>query len=93
MMCRNIRTLFNFDPPATDEEIYASALQFIRKISGTSFPSKVNQEVFYKAVVDTKEIVSQLLESLETKAKPKNRAIEIKKAKERNLKRFGSSTS
>lgn len=89
-MCRNIRPLFNYDPPATDEEIYASALQFVRKVSGSSFPSKINEKIFYQTVITISEQVKKLLENLETTSPPKNREVEKEKARQRNLKRFGS---
>ncbi|NND31896.1 MAG: DUF2277 domain-containing protein [Saprospiraceae bacterium] len=88
-MCRNIRTLHNYDPPATKEEIYASALQFVRKISGSTKPSKANEELFYQSVTDVCGIVEHLLDGLETTAQPRNREVEKAKARERNLKRFG----
>ncbi len=88
-MCRNIRTLFNYDPPATDEEIYASSLQFVRKLSGSTKPSKVNEEIFYQTVIDISEQVHHLLDNLKTTAPPKNREVEREKARQRNLKRFG----
>jgi hypothetical protein len=90
IMCRNIRPLFNYDPPATDEEIYASALQFVRKISGSSFPSKVNEKVFYETVIAVSGQINQMLERLETSAPPKNREVERERARQRNLKRFPS---
>ncbi len=89
-MCRNIRPLFNYDPPATDEEIYASTLQFIRKVSGSSFPSKINEKIFYQTVITISGQVKDLLENLETTSPPKNREVEKEKARQRNLKRFGS---
>jgi hypothetical protein len=89
-MCRNIRPLFNYDPPATDEEIYASALQFVRKISGSSFPSKVNEKVFYETVIAVSGQINHMLERLETSAPPKNREVERERARQRNLKRFPS---
>lgn len=88
-MCRNIKTLFNFDPPATEEEIHASALQFVRKLSGFSKPSQVNQEAFDQAVVEVTEAATRLLNSLVTNATPRDREQEAEKARERNLKRFG----
>ena len=88
-MCRNIRTLHNYDPPATEKEVYASALQFIRKISGSTNPSKANEEIFYKSVDEVCTIVEKLLNGLQTSAPPRNREIEKAKARERNLKRFG----
>jgi len=88
-MCRNIRQLFNYDPPATDEEIYASSLQFVRKISGSVHPSKVNEEIFFKTVINVSGQVRELIENLQSKASPKNREHEREKAHQRNLKRFG----
>jgi hypothetical protein len=87
-MCRNIRTLANFKPPATDDEIHASALQFVRKLSGATRPSKANEAVFNRAVDDITHIVHHLLEDLVTTAPPRDRAIEAAKAKERSAKRF-----
>jgi hypothetical protein len=87
-MCRNIKTLFNFETPATEEEIRAAALQFVRKLSGFNNPSKANEAAFNTAVEAITMISSNLLESLETTAPPKNRADEIAKARVRNLKRF-----
>lgn len=89
-MCRNIRPLLNYDPPTTDEEIYASALQFVRKVSGSSFPSKINEKIFYQTVITISDQVKNLLENLETTSPPKNREVEKEKARQRNLKRFGS---
>ena len=88
-MCRNIRTLHNFEPPATDEEIHAAALQFVRKLSGYNKPSKANQEAFEKAVVDVEAVARELLTSLTTSAPSKNREVELAKARARNEKRFG----
>jgi hypothetical protein len=87
-MCRNIKTLANFEPPATNDEIYASALQFVRKLSGTTKPSKANEDVFNQAVAEVTEAARKLVANLETHAPPKNRDEEAKKAKERSLKRF-----
>ncbi len=87
-MCRNIRTLHNFEPPATEEEIQAAALQFVRKISGSRTPSKANQIAFEKAVVDVAAVVETLLGELTTTAPPKNREVEAAKAKARSAKRF-----
>lgn len=87
-MCRNIKTLANFEPPATDDEIYASALQFVRKLSGTTKPSKANEEVFNQAVAEVTAAARKLVSNLETHAPPKNREEEARKAKERSLKRF-----
>jgi hypothetical protein len=88
-MCRNIKPLFNFDPPATDEEIHASALQFVRKISGFTKPSQANAEMFDQAVAEVTAVARQLVDSLHTTAPPKNREEEAARAKERSLKRFG----
>lgn len=87
-MCRNIRTLYNFAPPATDEEIHAACLQFVRKISGTAKPSKANEPAFERAVGDVSQAVRQLLSSLSTSAPPRNREIEAVKARERIAYRF-----
>lgn len=87
-MCRNIRTLANFEPPATIDEIHASALQFVRKLSGTSKPSKANEEAFNRAVDEVTDAARRLITSLETNAAPRNRDEEMRKAKERSLKRF-----
>lgn len=87
-MCRNIRTLANFDPPATDEEIRASALQFVRKLSGATRPSRANEEAFHRAVDEVTEAAHRLIHSLRTSAPPRNREEEAKKARERSLKRF-----
>jgi len=88
-MCRNIKNLFNFDPPATDEEIYNASLQFVRKLSGFNKPSQANEEAFNKAVDEVAEVVRQTLGSFVTNAEPRDRAVEAAKAKERNEKRFG----
>jgi hypothetical protein len=89
-MCRNIRTLHNFDPPATDEEIQASALQYVRKISGSTKPSQANVEAFDEAVEAVAEVSRQLLDRLVTKAPPKNREEEAVKAKARSEARFAA---
>lgn len=89
-MCRNIRQLFNFDPPATDDEIRAAALQFVRKISGFSKPSAANAEAFDRAVDEVALVSSTLLASLVTAALPRNREVEAAKAHARALGRFGS---
>ncbi len=89
-MCRNIRPLFNFDPPATDDEVQAASLQFVRKISGFTAPSKANEAVFNDAVADIAAVARRLLESLETTAAPKNREVEAAKAKARAAQRFGT---
>jgi hypothetical protein len=88
-MCRNIRTLFNFDPPVTEEEIRAASLQFVRKISGLNKPSKVNEGAFAAAVEEIAGISTRLLDSLETTAPPKNREEEAAKARARAAERFG----
>jgi hypothetical protein len=87
-MCRSIKTLFNFEPPATDEEIRAASLQFVRKLSGFTAPSKLNEAVFNRAVEDVTEIARQLLDSLVTNAPPRDRDTEALKAKLRSAKRF-----
>ena len=88
-MCRNIKPLFNFEPPATDEEIRAAALQFVRKISGINKPSKANEAAFHAAVEDIARISEQLLGSLGSSAAPKNRQQEAERAKARSAQRFG----
>lgn len=88
-MCRNIRPLFNFEPSATDEEIRAASLQFVRKISGFNTPSRANEAAFYEAVDDIARISAQLLSSLESNAAPKNRQEEAAKAQARSAQRFG----
>jgi hypothetical protein len=88
-MCRNIRTLFNFDPPVSEEEIRAASLQFVRKISGFNTPSRANEAAFNAAVDDIARISGQLLGSLESPAAPKNRQEEAAKAKARSAQRFG----
>lgn len=87
-MCRNIKTLANFAPPATDDEIRASALQFVRKLSGTSKPSKANEEAFNRAVEEVTDAATRLIRSLKISAPPRNREEEARKAKERSLARF-----
>ena len=87
-MCRNIRTLFNFAPSASEEEIRASALQFVRKLSGFTLPSKANDAVFARAVNEVSEAAHRLLDSLETTAPPKNREIEAEKARARAKERY-----
>ncbi|HUL49122.1 MAG TPA: DUF2277 domain-containing protein [Gemmatimonadales bacterium] len=88
-MCRNIKTLANFQPPATDDEIRASALQFVRKLSGTTQPSRANSAVFDAAVDEVAAIARRLIDSLTTSAPPRNREQEARKAHERAVKRFG----
>jgi len=90
-MCRNIRTLHNFKPPATDEEIRASSLQFVRKLSGFTKPSKTNERAFQRAVDRVARAAHELLESLVTTAPPRDRAIEVSKARARAAKRFHAS--
>ena len=87
-MCRNIRTLFNFEPPATEEEIHASALQFVRKLSGFAHPSKANEVAFNRAVEEVSEVARRLLSALETASPPRNREVEAIKARERAKARF-----
>ncbi len=88
-MCRNIKTLANFAPPATDDEIRASALQFVRKLSGVTQPSRVNEAVFNRAVDEVTTAAQRLIHSLHTSAPPRNREEERRKAHERAVKRFG----
>lgn len=88
-MCRNIKTLFNFEPPATREEIHASALQFVRKLSGFNKPSAANAAAFNRAVADVSDIARRLLDELQTSAPPRDRDIEAEKARERSRARFG----
>ena len=89
-MCRNIKTLANFEPPATEEEIRASALQFVRKLSGTNKPSKANEAAFNTAIEEVTEAAEKLIRSLTTSAAPRNREEEARKAKERSMERFGA---
>ncbi|MHA7295378.1 DUF2277 domain-containing protein [Arthrobacter sp. HLT1-21] len=89
-MCRNIRTLSNFEPSASDDEIHAAALQFVRKVSGSTHPSKVNQEVFDAAVERIAHVTAHLLEDLVTAAPPKDREVEAEKLKARSAKRFAT---
>ena len=88
-MCRNIKTLFNFDPPATEEEIRASALQFVRKLSGFNKPSQGNEAAFERAVEEVSDTARRLLASLHTHAPARDRAVEAEKARERSRLRFG----
>ena len=87
-MCRNIKTLANFEPPATHDEIHASALQFVRKLSGTTKPSRVNEPAFNEAVEEVTAAAHKLIHALKTNAPPRNREVEMVKARERSLKRF-----
>jgi hypothetical protein len=89
-MCRNIRTLFNFDPPATEDEIRASALQFVRKLSGFNKPSQANAAAFDRAVEDVAEVARRLLTALETSAPARDREIEAEKARARSRERFAA---
>jgi hypothetical protein len=88
-MCRNIKTLFNFDPPVTDEEIRAASLQFVRKITGFTRPAKANEDAFARAVEEVAAVSTRLMHALETTAPPKNREEEAAKAKARSAARFG----
>jgi hypothetical protein len=88
-MCRNIKVLANFEPPATDDEVRASALQFVRKLSGTTKPSRANEAAFNQAVEEVTASARRLIDSLEIKAAPRDREEEMMKAKERSAKRFG----
>jgi hypothetical protein len=89
-MCRSIKTLFNFEPPATDEEIYAASLQFIRKLSGYNKPSKINEVAFNRAVIQVAATARTLLDVLETTAEPRDRETEAARARERAAERFHS---
>jgi hypothetical protein len=88
-VCRSIKTLFNFAPPATDEEIRAASLQFVRKLSGYTHPSKANEKVFERAVEDVFKVARKLIDSLETTAPPRDRELEAARAKLRSAARFG----
>jgi hypothetical protein len=92
-MCRNIRTLFNFAPPATDEEIRAASLQFVRKLSGFNAPSKANEAAFDLAVEEVSQVARRLVDSLVTNAPARDRAIEAARARARSAERFGGSNS
>ena len=92
-MCRNIKTLFNFEPPATDEEVEASALQFVRKLSGFTKPSKANEAAFETAVADVTTVAKTLLASLVTNSEPRDREVEATKARARMAERFGPATA
>ncbi|MEH7335103.1 DUF2277 domain-containing protein [Neobacillus drentensis] len=89
-MCRNIRTLFNFDPPATEEEIHAASLQYVRKITGYNQPSKVNEEAFIRAVNEIAMVSRELLNTLVTSTEPRNREVEAERARTRAAKRYGT---
>ena len=88
-MCRNIKTLFNFDPPATDEEVRAASLQFVRKLSGFTAPSRAHEAAFNQAVEDVTAVARRLIDSLSTTAAPRDREVEAMKARERSAQRFG----
>jgi hypothetical protein len=89
-MCRNIRTLFNFDPPATEEEIREASLQFVRKLSGFNHPSKTNQVAFDRAVMEVRAAATKLIDSLVTNAPPRNREVEAEKRRAQAARRFGT---
>ncbi|BBH24851.1 hypothetical protein Back11_61960 [Paenibacillus baekrokdamisoli] len=88
-MCRNIKTLFNFDPPATDDEILAASQQFVRKLSGFNKPSQANEEAFHRAIEEVATVARTLLNSLVTNAESRNRDVEIERARARAAQRFG----
>jgi hypothetical protein len=92
-MCRNIHTLYNYEPPATEEEVRASALQYVRKVSGSTKPSKANEVAFERAVDEVADATARLLDSLVTTAPPRDREAEAAKARERAAKRFGAPVS
>ncbi|MEH7250152.1 DUF2277 domain-containing protein [Neobacillus niacini] len=89
-MCRNIRTLFNFDPPTTEEEIHAASLQYVRKITGYNKPSKANEEAFIRAVNEIAMVSKELLNTLLTSTEPRNREVEAERARTRAAKRYGT---
>lgn len=89
-MCRNIKTLFNFNPPATDDEIKAASLQFVRKLSGYNKPSQVNEQVFDQAIDDVAAIARKLIDSLEPNAEPRDREVEAERSRARAAERFGT---
>jgi hypothetical protein len=88
-VCRNIKTLFNYEPPATDEELHNASLQYVRKVSGFTKPSQINQEAFDRAVYEIAQITGQLVKTLVTNATPKDREVEAAKAQARAAKRYG----
>ena len=88
-MCRNIKILYNFQPPTTEDEVHAAAVQYVRKVSGMTKPSKVNEAVFERAVADITSITQQLLQGLVTQAQPKDRTVEAEKRRARSAERFG----
>jgi hypothetical protein len=89
-MCRNIRTLHNFEPPATEDEVHAAALQYVRKVSGYNKPSRANEEVFHRAVHEIADVSRRLLAELVTNAEPRDRDVEAEKARARAAERFGT---
>lgn len=89
-MCRNIKTLFNFEPPATKDEVHDASLQFVRKLSGFQKPSKANEEAFERAVADVAKVAQRLLDTLVTDAGPRDREVEAERARARASRRFGS---
>jgi hypothetical protein len=89
-MCRNIKTLFNFDPPATDEEVRDASIQFVRKLSGFTKPSKANEAAFNRAVSDVAAVARTLIDSLTTTVEPRNREVVAARARERSIERFGA---
>ncbi|MFO1269264.1 MAG: DUF2277 domain-containing protein [Rubrivivax sp.] len=91
-MCRNIKTLFNFEPPATELEIRDASLQFVRKLSGFTVPSKANEQAFEQAVAEVAAVARQLIDTLKTNAPPRNREVEALRAKQRSQQRFGASS-
>ena len=88
-MCRNIKTLFNFDPPATDEEVQAASLQFVRKLSGYNKPSQLNEAAFDRGVIEVTQVARRLIDSLSTNSPPRDREVEAQKARARAALRFG----
>ncbi|WP_418124954.1 DUF2277 domain-containing protein [Variovorax sp. 375MFSha3.1] len=92
-MCRSIKTLYNFEPPATEQEIRAAALQFVRKLSGFNVPSKANEAAFNRAVDDVAATAARLIDSLVTTAEPRDRAVEAERARARSAMRFGSGST
>jgi hypothetical protein len=88
-MCRSIKTLFNFEPPATDDEIHAAAQQFVRKLCGFTNPSKANADAFDRAIVQVADVARDLIHTMHTTAPPRDREVEAEKARERNRRRFG----
>ena len=92
-MCRNIKTLFNFEPPATSDEVRAASLQFVRKLSGFTKPSRANEEVFERAVDEVAAAAESLLDALVTKAPPRDREVEAERARQRAAQRFGSAAA